>query len=151
MTTASHRWLAVLLVAVVLAGCQGLPFAQKGSSTTKASLTETESFAQGLDQYMANGDLQTLKRLPQEYPDGAWGPRAELVVRLAEQQEQCVAGKEQTTGAKADKQKQQDLRKDKELSRCQNEMAALRQNNQELEETIAQLKKLLIDMESRSK
>ena len=115
------------------------------SWTATESLTETESFAQGLDQYIANGDLQTLKRLPQEYPDGAWGPRAELVVRLAEQQEQCVAGKEQTTGAK------QDLRKDKELSRCQNEMAALRQNNQELEETIAQLKKLLIDMESRSK
>ena len=145
MTTALHRWLTVLLVCVVLTGCQGLPLLQKGS------MTETESFAQGLDQYIATGDLQPLKLLPQEYPDGAWGPRAELVVKLAEQQEKCVADKETMTDAKAGGKKQQPLLKDKELARCQDEMAALRQNNQELEETIAQLKKLLIDMESRSK
>jgi DNA polymerase/3'-5' exonuclease PolX len=113
-------------------------------------LTEAESFAKGLDQYIETGDLQPLKMLPKEYPDGAWGPRAELVVRLAEQQEQLVADKDKTIGVKEAGQTKQALQKDQELARCDNEMAALRQNNQDLAKTIDQLKKLLIDMESRS-
>jgi hypothetical protein len=88
--------------------------------------------------------------LPKDYPDGAWGPRAELVVRLAEQQEQLVADKDKTIGVKEAGQTKQALRKDQELARCDNEMAALRKNNQDLTKTIDQLKKLLIDMESRS-
>jgi len=142
--TTLNRWLFVLLVSVVLVGCQGLHLQQK------TSLTETESFASGLDQYIETGDLQPLKMLPKEYPDGAWGPRAELVVKLAEQQEQLVADKEKTIGLKEAGQKKQTLLKDQELARCDNEMAALRQNNQDLTKTIDQLKKLLIDMESRS-
>jgi len=142
--TTSNRWLFFLLVSVVLAGCQGLHLQQKGS------LTEAESFAKGLDQYIETGDLQPLKMLPKEYPDGAWGPRAELVVRLAEQQEQLVADKKKTIAVKEAGQKQQALQKDQELTRCDNEVAALRESNQELTKTIDQLKKLLIDMESRS-
>jgi hypothetical protein len=131
-------------VSVVLAGCQGLHLQQKGS------LTEAESFAKGLDQYIETGDLQPLKMLPKEYPDGAWGPRAELVVRLAEQQEQLVADKKKTIGVQEAGQKQAALQKDQELTRCDNELAALKESNQELTKTIDQLKKLLIDMESRS-
>ncbi|MBW2475384.1 MAG: hypothetical protein JRE56_12445 [Deltaproteobacteria bacterium] len=142
--TTSNRWLFFLLVSVVLAGCQGLHLQQKGS------LTEAESFAKGLDQYIETGDLQPLKMLPKEYPDGAWGPRAELVVRLAEQQEQLVADKKKTIAVKEAGQKQQALQKDQELTRCDSELAALKESNQELTKTIDQLKKLLIDMESRS-
>jgi len=142
--TTSNRWLFVLLVSVVLAGCQGLHLQQK------ASLTEAEFFAKGLDQYIETGDLQPLRMLPKEYPDGAWRPRAELVVRLAEQQEQLVADKKKMIGVQEAGQKQQTLKKDQELSRCDNEVAALRESNQELTKTIDQLKKLLIDMESRS-
>ena len=142
--TTSNRWLFFLLVSVVLAGCQGLHLQQK------TSLTETESFAKGLDQYIETGDLQPLKMLPKEYPDGEWRPRAELVVKLAEQHEQLVADKEKTIGLKEAGQKKQALQKDQELTRYDNEMAALRQSNQELTKTIDQLKKLLIDMESRS-
>lgn len=142
--TTSNRWLFFLLVSVVLAGCQGLHLQQKGS------LTEAESFAKGLDQYIETGDLQPLKMLPKEYPDGAWGPRAESVVRLAEQQEQLVADKKKTIGVKEAGQKQQALQKDQELIRCDSELAALKESNQELTKTIDQLKKLLIDMESRS-
>jgi len=142
--TTSNRWLFFLLVSVVLAGCQGLHLQQKGS------LTEAESFAKGLDQYIETGDLQPLKMLPKEYPDGAWGPRAESVVRLAEQQEQLVADKKKTIGVKEAEQKQQALQKDQELTRCDSELAALKESNQELTKTIDQLKKLLIDMESRS-
>ena len=72
------------------------------------------------------------------------------MVKLAEQQEQLVADKEKTIGLKEAGQKKQTLLKDQELARCDNEMAALRQNNQDLTKTIDQLKKLLIDMESRS-
>jgi len=140
-----NRCFAALLASAILAGCQGLPVLQKNS------LTETELFAKGLDEYSATGDLQTLQRLPQEYPGGAWRDRAELVVRLAGQRDKCVADKQAMTGAKADQQKHQVLLKDKELAQCHNEMAALKQNNEELEETIARLKKLLIEMESRSK
>ena len=142
--TTSNRWLFFLLVSVVLAGCQGLHLQQKGS------LTEAESFAKGLDQYIETGDLQPLKMLPKEYPDSAWGPRAESVVRLAEQQEQLVADKKKTIGVKEAGQKQQALQKDQELTRCDSELAALKESNQELTKTIDQLKKLLIDMESRS-
>ena len=142
--TTSNRWLFLLLVGVVLAGCQGLHLQQKGS------LTEAESFAKGLDQYIETGDLQPLKMLPKEYPDGAWGPRAELLVRLAEQQGQLVADKKKTVGVKDAGQKQQALQKDQELTRCDSELAALKESNQELTKTIDQLKKLLIDMESRS-
>jgi len=142
--TTSKRWLFFLLVSVVLAGCQSLHLQQKGS------LTEAESFAKGLDQYIQTGDLQHLKMLPKEYPDGAWGPRAESVVRLAEQQEQLVADKKKTVGVKEAGQQQQALQKDQELTRCDSELAALKESNQELTKTIDQLKKLLIDMESRS-
>jgi multidrug resistance efflux pump len=120
-------------VSVLLAGCQGLPLQQK------SSLTEAELFAQGLDQYSETGDLKTLQRLPQEDPDGAWGRRAALVVKLAEQQEKLAADKEKMSDMQAGA-----------LARCDHEMAVLRQTNQELEETIAQLKKLLIEMELRS-
>jgi len=124
---------AVFLLSVILAGCQGLALQQK------TALTETELFAKGLDQYIETGDLQTLQRLPQEYPDGTWGRRAALVVKLAEQQEKRAAAAEKTTGVQA-----------AELARRDHEIAALRKNNQELEETIARLKKLLIEMELRS-
>ena len=133
MTTPSYAWLAAFLVSVMLAGCQGRPAAQQ------SSLTETEFFARGLDQYIATGDLQTLMLLPQKYPDGAWAPGAELVIRLAQQKEEKVAGQEQ-----------QALLNKRELASCHDEMKRLRQDNQGLQETIDRLKKLLIDMESRS-
>jgi len=133
MSPSLNRCFVVFLVSVMLTGCQGM-FVQQ-----KSSLTETELFAKGLDQYIETGDLQTLQRLPQEYPDGAWSSRAALVVKLAEQQEKRAADKEKMTGMKAE-----------ELARCDNEIAVLRKHNQDLEETIARLKKLLIEMELRS-
>ena len=144
MSLPLSRCYAILLVSVLLAGCQGLPLQQK------SSLTEAELFAQGLDQYSETGDLKPLQRLPQEYPDGAWGARAALVVKLAEQQEKLAADKEKMSDMKEGEQKQQALLKDRELTLCNKEMAVLRQNNQNLEEPIDQLKKLLIEMESRS-
>jgi len=144
MTSAPHRWLSVLLVSLLLAGCHGLPLTQK------STLTETESFARGLDQYIETGDLQPLKLLPQEYPGGEWGNRAALVVKLAERQEELLADKEKMTEVKGGGEAQQALLKDKEIARCKNELAVLGQNNQDLEQTIARLKKLLIEMESRS-
>ena len=128
-----YAWFAVFLVSVILAGCQGRPAVQ-GSS-----MTETEFFAQGLDQYIATGDLQTLMLLPEKYPGGEWVPGAELVIRMAQQKEKLAAG-----------QKQQALLNKQELASCQEEMTRLRQDNQSLQVTIDRLKKLLIDMESRS-
>lgn len=144
MKLSLYRWLPVFLVSVLLAGCHGLPMMQK------TALTEAEYFAEGFDRYIETGDLQPLRRLPQEYPGGAWGERAELVVKLVEEQEELLADQQKMAEAKAGEGAKQVLLKDKQIARCNNELAVLRQNNQDLEETIARLKKLLIEMESRS-
>ena len=74
----------------------------------------------------------------------------DLVVKLAERQEELLADREKMTEVKGGGEAQQALLKDKEIARCKNELAVLGQNNQDLEQTIARLKKLLIEMESRS-
>lgn len=144
MTSTLNRWIPVLLVGALLAGCNGL-LVPHG-----ASMRGPELFAKGLDQYTESGDLQSLKVLSQQPEEGQWAARAELVVQLVEQQEKLLAEIESKADVKAAGQTKQALLEEKKLERCNNEMLVLRQNNQALEETIAQLKKLLIEMESRS-
>jgi len=144
MTSILNRWLPVFFVGLLLAGCNGL-FVPPG-----ASMTDPELFAEGLDQYIESGDLQSLKLLSQQHEDGQWAARAELVIQLVEQQEKLLAEIENKAHVKEAGQTKQALLEEKKLARCNNEMLVLRQSNQALEETIDQLKKLLIDMESRS-
>lgn len=127
-------WLITVLAGLLLSGCSSLPVVRM-ASTAEAGL-----FADGLDQFIASGDLQILRRLPQEYPHGQWRPRAEAVIALVEQQS-LGSAKPHPQKTPAGQQA---------LARCQNEINLLTQNNRVLEETLQKLKQLLIDMELQS-
>jgi hypothetical protein len=138
MTRISNFWFPGLLLCVLLSGCSRPP------ALERASTGEAELFANGLDHYIESGDLQTLKRLPQEYPYGEWRPRAESLIALVEQQKELQAQWEEK------EKMRQAPAEDKALAQCQHEMDLLTQKNQMLEETLERLKQLLIDMELRS-
>lgn len=125
MTTVILRWTLLLMVCLVVTGCS-LP------TPTGSGSEEVELFALGLDEYLAYGDLTSLKRLPQQYPQGEWRPRAEGVIDMAKAQ------------AKLEE-------KDRELASCQKDKDALAQDILVLEETLEQLKEVLIDTEQRMK
>jgi predicted secreted protein len=129
MTTVITRWFYPLLVGLVLTGCSNLPMLNRPGAA------EAELFAKGLDRYMASGDLATLKQLPQEYPQGAWRPRAEAIIDMADRQQQQKARLQQET---------------KELAQCKTEKAALVEDNKILEVTLERLKQVLIDMELKA-
>lgn len=111
------------MVCFVVIGCS-LP------TPTGSVPEEAELFALGLDEYFAYGDLTSLQRLPQQYPQGEWRPRAEGVIDMAKAQ------------AKLEE-------KDRELASCQKDKDALAQDILVLEETLEQLKEVLIDTEQR--
>ena len=137
MTTVLTRWLFLFLVSFVVTGCS-LPILNLSAAK------EVELFAQGLDQYIASGDLTTLKQLPQEFPEGEWRLKAEAIIEMARQQRQLQAQLEK-------KDKKLALCPDvKDLASCQAERSALVQDNQMLEETLKQLKEVLIDTEKRT-
>jgi hypothetical protein len=131
---------------------------------------ETELFAQGLDQYIKTRNLTTLKRLPEEYPQGEWRTRSEGIVDIAERQiaqqkylemqnEELIKIQKQQEMknqefAKIQKQKEQQQarleKKDEELAQTQQEKEVLFQDNKILEVTLERLKQVLIDMELRT-
>ena len=129
MMTLITRLFAPLLVGLVLAGCSSLPMLNISGAE------ESELFAQGLDQYIASGELTTLKLLPQRYPQGEWRTRAEGLIGMAERQQQQKARLQQET---------------QELAQCKTEKDALVEDNQILEVTLERLKQVLIDMELRA-
>ncbi len=137
MTLALSRWFFLLLMCLSLTGCS-LPM------FNMAAANEAELFAQGLDQYIASGELTTLKRLPQQYPQGEWRIKAAAIIDMVKQQRQLQAQLEK---------KDQQLalcQSDKDLANCKKEQDALVQDNQMLEETLKRLKEVLIDTEKRT-
>ena len=128
MMTAEIRTGAMILLIFALAGCGAPMF----NLPTPA---ERKLFAQGLDQYGQTGDIRILETLPQEYPEGEWSRRAEIVMQLIEEQRRQTAAL---------------AREQKSLADCQKEKAYLASDNQMLESTLEQLKQLLIDMEMRA-
>jgi cell division septum initiation protein DivIVA len=100
---------------------------------TKAPVTgEAELFAQGLDQYLATGELTTLNLLSKQYPQGEWRARADGLIEMAKQQQQQHA---------------QDQKNNQGLSQCQAEKHLLVEDNKILEATLERLKQVLIDTE----
>ena len=141
MTTSMTRWFSLLLACLMLAGCslplQDVPVTEEvvPEIIEIEETKETELFARGLDQYIASGDLTTLKLLPQQYPQGEWRTKAEGIIDIAEQQRQQQVRLE---------------KKEKSLDHCQKEKAFLAQDNKILEVTLERLKQVLIDMELRT-
>ena len=95
---------------------------------------ERELFTQGLDQYLASGELTTLTLLVETHPQGEWSSRAKDLIELAKQQQQ---------------QHGQLQKKEQQLAHCRTEKNALAADNQTLEVTLDRLKQVLIDMELR--
>ncbi len=122
MIPALTRRFSPLLICFVLSGCS-LP-ALHQPATDDAAL-----FAQGLDRYLASGNRTALQQLPH----GEWRTRAEALLRLPRQQQALLQQKEQ------------------DLADCQQKKAALEQDNRLLEETLKQLKEVLIDTERQAK
>lgn len=129
MTTLLIRWCATILFCLLLASCSSLPMMKLPQSA------EAEFFIDALDQYIESGSLSALKRLPEHYPDGKWRARAETIIAMAERQKPLQARTEKS---------------EQLLAGCQHEKDILLQENQMLENTLAQLKELLIDMELRA-
>jgi len=168
MTTVKIRLCSLLLVCLVLAGCS-LPMLDMPMQSSQKS-EETKLFAQGLDQYIKTRNLTTLKRLPEEYPQGEWRARAEGIVDIAERQiaqqkylemqneelikiqkQQEMKNKEFTKIQRQKEQQQARLeKKDEELAQTQQEKEVLFQDNKILEVTLERLKQVLIDMELRA-
>jgi len=128
MTMAITRWSLWLFVCLSLIGCSSLPL-------SKPAAHEAELFVQGLDQYLANGDLTTLTLLLQQYPQGEWRTRAEGIIDMAEQKLQQHAKERQD---------------DQVLSKCLAEKNLLAQDNKILEMTLERLKQVLIESELRA-
>ena len=168
MTTAKIRWFSLLLACLILTGCN-LPMLDMPMLNSQKS-EETKLFEQGLDQYIKTRDLTTLKRLPEEYPQGEWRTRAEGIVDIAERQiaqqkylelqnEELIKIQKQQEKkneefTKIQKQKEQQQarleKKDEELAQTQQEKEVLFQDNKILEVTLERLKQVLIDMELRT-
>ena len=126
------RWFFLPLFCLMLSGC-GLPMAKMTNLSTGE---ETRLFAQGLDEYLASGDLTNLKLLSQKYPPGEWRTKAEGILAMAEQQ----------------RLQQTQLKKsEKELADYKKEMDSLIQDKLLLEGTLKRLKEALIDTELRAK
>jgi hypothetical protein len=127
------HWFCGLLAGLVLAGCSSMPM-QKMPMQKMPAEQEMELFTQGLDQYLASGELTALIKLVEKYPKGEWRPRAEGLIELAKQQQQ---------------QHTKLQKKEQQFARCRTEKDTLVTDNQRLEVTLGRLKQVLIDMELR--
>ena len=147
MTSGVTRWSFLLLTCIVLSGC-ALPLLNMSAAK------ETKLFALGLDQYIASGDLATLEQLPQQYPQGEWRTKAEIIIEMVALQRQQQGQLEQKGKDLADCQAPEDptdCLAPEELANCQEDKKALAQDNLMLEETLKRLKDVLIDTELQAK
>ena len=131
MTIALIRWFALIFLACfLLTGCGSIPIFSPPPKTL-----ETEHFAQGIDQYIASGDLTILKQISEKSPQKEWRTRAEAIIAMDNKQKQ---------------QREQTKKAEEDLSQCQLEKNHLLEDNQILEKTLTRLKDLLIDTERRA-
>ncbi|MCF6178140.1 MAG: hypothetical protein L3J63_01955 [Geopsychrobacter sp.] len=133
--TILSRWSVLLLAGLMLTGCS-LSLLKLPASP------EANLFTQGLDNYLASGDLTTLQQLPRQYPQGVWRTQAEGIVEMANRHQAIL--KEQD-------QRLLNLQKNDELTRCRQEKIDLAQDNLLLEKTLKRLKDVLIDTELQAK
>ena len=125
MKIAVSRWCFRFLVCLVMTGCSGMP------TLSNPAAEERELFIQGLDQYLASGELTTLTLLVETHPQGEWSSRAKDLIEQAKLQHGQLQ------------------KKDQQLAHCRTEKNALAADNQTLEVTLERLKQVLIDMELR--
>lgn len=128
------RWVLVLLSAFFLSGCALLIPEEKElpSVLPEPSATQQQDFNLYLDDFLADGDLTALA----QYLDGTPDSRQhEALRRLAHALQQCRADHADLTA---------EMESENQL------VADLEVKNQQLRETIEQLKSLLIQLEQRA-
>jgi hypothetical protein len=131
MTMTIARWLPTLfLVWLLLTGCSSLP-----GFTPPLQDVEADRFVQGVDRYIASGDLTILRQITEHSPLMEWRAKAETLINMDHRLKQL---------------EQQWANAEEVLARCQLEKNHLLQDNQVLETTLSQLKELLIDTEQRA-
>lgn len=173
------RWtIIVLILAISVAGCVPNPVidksngqkkvAEKQKSFFELSPSDTDilneaftclSYEEGYPDY--NAAKAKLGILIQEYPKSKWAVNAQILIRTIDNlialQAKVEAEKQATDKAQADKTKtskdNEALRKNYKLleERYQTETVKLRQENEQLKNDIALLKKLEIQLEKREK
>jgi len=136
------HWALMLLAGLVLTGCS-LPILNMSATG------ETQFFADSMDQLIESGDLSSMKRLPELYPQGQWRARTEYIIDLAETNTKMSETSSELLKS-TKKMEAQLAQKDKEFAACQLETDHVRKDNEMLEATLVRLKELLIDMEQRS-
>ncbi len=136
MTKAITRWSCLLVLCLTSIGCSGISMSQQPVIEPQSPVSgEAELFAQGLDQYLATGDLTTLHLLSKQSPQGEWRARADGIIDMARRQQQLQA---------------QDQKNNQTLTNCLAEKRLLVEDNKILETTLERLKQVLIDTELKA-
>jgi len=155
-----HRILPLLIV-LLLAGCSPPP---EWKLPINSPSDRSDRFAQGMDQFLATGDLTALRITAEKDVGGEWGARAEAVIRLDEQivqlNHKIAALNKQITGlnddidsltGKLEKQQAQLQNKEKQLSQSLETKELLSRDNEILEVTLERLRRALIEIGQQPK
>jgi hypothetical protein len=123
------RFLLIIGLLIILCGCtSGLPFA---FSTPR----DQELFLRGMDELKAGQEMpEAFNTLEKSYPDSPWTERSRTLTDLVS----------------SVKNQQASVRRlERDLSTCRQENGSLEQQKKILENGLAKLKRLLIDLEKR--
>jgi valyl-tRNA synthetase len=167
-----HRILQLLIVSL-LAGCSNLPLFSDSKDVCEgipagvpvqtsdvAPDSSSIRFAEGLDQYLATGDLTFLRIAAEKDVSGAWGARAEAIIHLDEKIDGLnhkITGLNQKTAGlneeiedlnkKLETQQAQLESKEKLLTHSLETKKLLSRDNEILEVTLERLKQALSDLQ----
>ena len=100
---------------------------------------DLESFSRALDSFQITNRITELQQFISDFPDSSWAPRAETIVLYAQELDQ----RKQQIAALREKNQQQEAALDQQ----ELDLQSLQQENQQLVQTIEQLKGLLIQLE----
>jgi methyl-accepting chemotaxis protein len=176
-----HRILQLLIV-LLLAGCGNIPLFSESKdmrkempsgvapvkvldpTTNTAPDYSSDRFAEGLDNYLATGDLTSLRIAAEKDVGGAWGARAEAMIRLDEKIDGLnhkitglndkIAGlNEEIDGLnkKLEKQQAQLENKEKLLTHSLETKELLSRDNEILEVTLERLRQALSDLQQSAR
>ncbi len=119
------RSILFIIVFLLATGCAGhFPLGLGGS--------EEALFKEGAEEIASNNPPKSLERLKEKYPESPWAERAKTLGELWEVREKL-------------------LREQNKLGKCNEKSRALDKEIRELRADIDRLKRLMIEMELRSK
>jgi phenylalanyl-tRNA synthetase alpha subunit len=156
-----HYRILPFLILLSLAGCTlPTPSQVRDMPVNSAS----DRFAEGMDQYLATGDLSFLRNAAEKDVGGEWGRRAETVIQLDEQvaelnrkiallsrQVKDLNDDIDSLTGKLEKQQAQLQNKEKQLTQSIETKELLSRDNQILEVTLERLRRALVEVGQQPK